>query len=78
MAFYNSNDYYYNIIRKNIKKYRKKKKYTQQKLAEDTDLSVDYVCEIESLTKNKSFSIVTLGRIADVLEVDIRDFFSKE
>ena len=78
MAFYNSNDYYYNIIRKNIKKYRKEKRYTQQKLAEDTDLSVDYICEIESLTKNKSFSIVTLGRIADVLEVDIRDFFNKE
>ena len=78
MAFYNSNDYYYSIIRKNIKKYRKEKNYTQQKLAEDTDLSVDYICEIESLTKNKSFSIVTLGRIADVLEVDIRDFFSKE
>ena len=40
-------------------------------------LSVGYVCEIESLTKNKSFSIVTLGRIADVLETDIKDFFTK-
>lgn len=78
MAFYNNSDYYYNIIRKNIKKYRKEKKYTQQKLADDTDLSVDYICEIESLTKNKSFSIVTLGRIADVLEVDIRNFFNNE
>ena len=78
MAFYNSNDYYYNIIRKNIKKYRKEKKFTQQKLADDTDLSVDYICEIESLTKNKSFSIATLGRIADVLEVDIRNFFNNE
>ena len=78
MAFYNSSDYYYNIIRKNIKKYRKEKNYTQQRLADETDLSVDYICEIESLTKNKSFSIVTLGRIADVLEIDIRYFFNNE
>lgn len=79
MSFnYNVNDYYYNIIRKNIKKFRKEKHLTQQQLAEATDLSVDYICEIESPTKNKSFSIVTLGRIADVLEIDIKEFFNKE
>lgn len=78
MSNYNINDYYYNIIRKNIKKYRKEKHLTQQQLADATDLSVDYICEIESLTKNKSFSIVTLGRIADVLEIDIKEFFNKE
>ena len=75
---YNANDHYYNVIRKNIKKYRKEKHLTQQQLADETDLSVDYICEIESPTKNKSFSIVTLGRIADVLETDIKDFFNKE
>ena len=41
------------------------------------DLSVDYICEIESTTKNKGFSIVTLGRIADVLDVSISDFFKE-
>ena len=45
MAVYNTNDYYYNIIRKNIRKYRKEKKYTQQQLADATDLSVDYISE---------------------------------
>lgn len=77
MAHYNENDYYYNIIRKNIKKFRKERKLTQQQLAEAVDLSVDYICEIESPTKNKSFSIVALGRIADALQVDIKDFFNK-
>ena len=77
MSDYNSNGYYYDIVRKNIKKFRKEKHLTQQQLAEKTDLSVDYICEIESPTKNKSFSIVTLGRIADVLEVDIKEFFTK-
>ena len=78
VTYYNSNDYYYNVIRKNIKKFRKEKHYTQQQLADAADLSVDYICEIESLTKNKSFSIVTLVKIADVLEIDIREFFNKE
>ena len=77
MSYYNSSDYYYNIIRKNIKKYRRDKHLTQQQLAEKTDLSVDYISEIESPTKNKSFSIAVLGRIADVLEVDIKEFFTK-
>lgn len=78
MTNYNANDHYYNIIRKNIKKYRKEMHLTQQQLADATDLSVDYICEIESPTKGKSFSIVTLGRIADVLEVDIKEFFNNE
>ena len=78
MSLYNLNDYYYNIVRKNIKKYRKAKHYTQQRLAEETDLSIDYISEIESPTKKKSFSLLTLGRIADVLDVDIKNFFNKE
>ena len=78
LTMYKPNDYYYNVIRKNIKKYRKAKHYTQQQLADETDLSVDYICEIESPTKNKSFSIVTLGKIADVLEIDIKEFFNSE
>ena len=72
---YNTNDHYYNIIRKNIKKYRKEKHLTQQQLADATDLSVDYICEIESSTKNKTFSIRVVGRIADALEIDIKEFF---
>ena len=47
-------------------------------LADLTDLSLDYICEIESLKRNKSFSIITLGRIADVLNIDIKDFFNKD
>lgn len=73
----NNDDYYYDILRRNIRKYRKLKKLTQQQLADLTFLSIDYMCEIESLMKKKSSSIITLGRIADVLEVDIRLFFDK-
>lgn len=72
------NTYYYNILRKNIRKFRKKRNLTQRQLADGTGLSSDYICEIESLTKQKSFSIVTLGRIADFLDIDIKLFFDKK
>lgn len=76
MALINSDDHYYDIVRKNIKKFRKEKGYTQARLAEIADISVDYLTEIESLIRNKSFSLAVLGRIADALEVDIKKFFN--
>lgn len=51
----NNDDYYYDILRRNIIKYRKLKKVTQQQLADLTFLSVDYISEIESLKKKKKF-----------------------
>lgn len=72
-----TDNYYYDIIRVNIRKYRKLKGFTQAKLAEATDLSLDYICEIESMKKQKSFSIATLGRISEALDVEITKFFEK-
>ena len=76
MAQVKSDMYYYDIVRKNIWKYRKEKGFTQQRLADEADMSIDYLAEIESVKRRKTFSLATLGRIADVLEVDIRDFFN--
>lgn len=78
MATIHNNNYYYNIARKNIKKYRLEKKYTQQQLAEEAHMSLDYLSEIESIKREKSFSIDILGRIADVLEVPIEKFFERD
>ena len=75
MAQVKSDMYYYDIVRKNIRKYRKEKGFTQQRLADEADMSIDYLAEIESVKRRKTFSLATLSRIADVLEVDIRDFF---
>ena len=77
MALKYSDDYYYNIVRKNIRKYRKEKGYTLQKLAEEAEMSMDYLAEIESEKRKKSFSLAILGRIAEVLDVDIVKFFDK-
>ena len=76
MAQVKSDMYYYDIVRKNIRKYRKEKGFTQQRLADEADMSIDYLAEIESVKRRKTFSLATLGRIADVLEVDIREFFN--
>lgn len=71
-------NYYYDVVRKNIKKYRVNLKLTQQQLADLTGLTRDYICDIESLKKNKGFSIATLGRISFALKINIKDLFIEE
>ena len=70
-----NDNYYYDIVRRNIKKYRKLKLITKQELADRCDLTRDYICDIESLRKNKGFSLATLGRIANALDIDIKQLF---
>ena len=67
-----NDNYYFDVIRKNIKKYREKANLTQQELADKIDMSMNYIAKIESEKMQKSFSIVVLGRIADALEIDIK------
>ena len=50
---------------------------TQQNLADLTDLSREYVCDIENEKRNKHFTIAVLGRIADALQIPITEFFKK-
>ena len=57
MSKIHPSDYYYDVVRKNIKKYRKKKGHNLQSLSEATDMSMDYLAEIESEKRKKSFSI---------------------
>ena len=67
----------YNIIGKNIKKYRKKKGWTQRELSEKLLLSDSFIAKLESVT-HQTLSIDTLEQIAKVLEVPITKFFEKE
>ena len=69
-------NYYYNIIRENIKKYREKANLTQQQLADKAGISMNYIAKIESKKMQRGFTIVVLGRIADALELDIRLLFN--
>ena len=67
--------YYYDIVRKNIKKYRTIANITQQELADRIDVSMHYISQIESSNPNKYFTLVVIGRIADALNIDIRQLF---
>lgn len=64
-------EYYYKILRKNIRYYRKKRQLTQQELADISELSREYICDVENEKRNKHPSIAVIGRIADALEIDI-------
>lgn len=70
-----NDNYYYNLIRKNIKKYRIKANLTQQELADKAGITMNYLSKIESERMNRGFSIVIIGRIADALEIDIIKLF---
>ena len=67
----------YNVIGKNIKKYRKRKGLKQRELAEALYLSDSFIAKLESIT-HQTISIDTLEDIANVLDCDIRDFFDRE
>lgn len=74
MNFYEET--FLNIIRLNIKLRRIELGMTQAKLAEIANLSCDYIAEIESLKKNKVFSILTLFNICKSLKINIIDFIN--
>ncbi len=71
-------DYYFDVIRKNIKKYRKLKNLTQQELADKAGLTMNYISKIESLKMQRGFTIPSLTRIADALEIDIKELFNED
>ena len=70
--------YYYDIVRKNIKKYRKMAGLTQQELADMIGVSMHYISQIESAKPYKYFTLVIIGRITDALNIDIKDLFKKQ
>lgn len=67
----------YNVIGKNIKKYRKKKGLKQRELADALYMSDSFISKLESIT-HQTISIDTLEEIAKILNCDIRDFFDKD
>ena len=66
------NEIIYNEIGKLIKKERKEKGITQEKLAELTSYSLSFIANIESNT-HQSFSLHTLYNIANALNTSIHN-----
>ena len=70
-----NDNYYYDIVRHNIKKKRIKANLTQQVFADKVGITMNYLAKIESKKMQRGFSIVILGRIADALNVNIKEMF---
>lgn len=76
MHFENDIDLY-RVIGANIKNYREQAKKTQIQLAEQARISISYLSKIEAAGCDKSLSISVLNQIANVLDVEIIEFFKE-
>lgn len=74
---FKTDDTLYHIIGKNIKYYRQQAKLTQVQLAEQAKISISYLSKIEAVGCNKSLSISVLNQIANVLDIEIIEFFKE-
>lgn len=61
----------YDVIRRNIKKYRKMRGMTSAQLAEKTNLSHDFIRQIESEKTRYNFSVETFYKIAVALDIKL-------
>lgn len=73
-----SYDDIYKRVARNIKKYRKKKGMTQEKLAEETGYSYANIRRIEAPNCKKNFSIETIYVISKALDIPIYRLFDEE
>lgn len=68
-------EYVYELVAYNIKKYRKEKNMTQAELAEKADISHEFLRRIESTKGKKKFTLFTIYKIALSLNIDLNNFF---
>ncbi len=67
----------YEVVARNIKRYRKYRGITQAELAERTEYSHEFIRRIEAPNSKKNFSLDTVSNIADALDIDIELLFAK-
>ncbi len=76
---YTKSDYdYYNIIRKNIKKYRILQGLTIDELASKLSVSSEYLKALEDTKKEMMFSLSFLFKVASSLNIDVQVLFDKD
>lgn len=76
MKFLSDTDLY-RTIGANIKYYREQAHMTQIQLSEAAGISISYLSKIEATKCDKSLSISVLNQIANILNVEIREFFKE-
>ena len=73
----NDENYVYELVSKNIRKIRKEKGLTQEKLATKMGYSTQFISNIES-KNHQTFSLGTLWRLALILNIDIALLFRED
>lgn len=68
-------NYIYYLVACNLKTQRKLKGLTQRKFAELCNYSDGFIMNIESKKYHQTFSLGTLWKFAEVLDIDIKTFF---
>lgn len=68
----------YDTVRHNIKKYRLLKGMTQQELADASDLTHGYIRQIESPKMASTFSLDAVEKIANGLNIQVKQLFEEE
>ena len=68
-------NYIYYLVAHNLKIQRKLKGLTQSKFAELCNYSDGFIMNIESEKYHQTFSLGTLWKFAEVLNIDIRELF---
>ena len=69
----NDKNYIYYLVAKNLKIQRKLKGLTQSQFAELCNYSDGFIMNIESERYHQTFSLGTIWKFAQVLNIDIRD-----
>ena len=65
-------NYIYYLVGQNLKKQRKLKKLTVSKFAQLCNYSEGFIMNIESPNYRQTFSLGTIWKFADVLNIDVR------
>lgn len=68
-------NYVYYLVGQNLKKQRKLKGFSIPKFAQLCNYSEGFIMNIESPNYNQTFSLGTIWKFADVLNIDIRLLF---
>lgn len=65
----------YDVVGRNIKKYRKLQHMTQLELSKKSGYSYSFIRRIESSTNQKNFSLQTIYNISLALNINITNLF---
>jgi len=70
-------NYIYYLVGQNLKKQRKLKHLTQSQFAEMCNYSDGFIMNIESSKYHQTLSLGTLWKFAEVLDIDMKEFFNE-